>query len=551
VSPTLDQRTPEAFMRQRRTRRAEHVVTFRQFVAAGLLAALPGGPAGVAQGQTPAPESGAAAAPDEGTSRRAADLTTRFRFIERYSTSPDPARPEVVVQSRVAIRETIKIETDKAKGAPDRKQVSVQTIYTECPAELGGDGTATSAVRRYDAFRLNPEPPGYKPSDARPLEGLSIWFQPRPNENPLVLSLSENRSLRENEYSLISRQVFLPSLSAILPSLPSRIGDRWRVPRQSARALLGERSQASDVLTATLQDIRTEPKGPNLVAIIAVTGQATLPTGVSVLNAQLQFTFAPPAGAGAGASESAPTGTQEARGSITELREAQVTTAPLPGSDGRLRQSQSRDLILARQRDTGAALTIPSPKPTPTEANSWILYVDPQKRYHFLHPQTLMPESLSGGDSVELVRPRLEGPDAIGIQIQTKTGNAEADRRNIDPDFHRKTLQEIWRQDRQEVIQGGAEWLPEADWKSSGMKVFRIVAALPQTAGRAAVATRRAYFNYYLILTSRPESLVVTARTLQDPPTEFHKEAEALIKTFRFGPPGAAAAPAPAPAPAR
>jgi hypothetical protein len=529
--------------RARRTTRAKQAVILGRFVASGLLAVLLGGAAGVAIGQTPPPESSAAAAPDDGTSRRAADLTTRFRFVERYSPVPDPAHPELVVQSRVAIRETIRIETDNPKGAPDRKQVSVQTIYTESPAEIGGDGTATAAVRRYDAFRLNPEPPGYKPSDTRPLEGLSVWYQPRPNENPQVLSLSEDRPLRENEYSLISRQVFLPALSAILPSLPSRIGDRWRVPRQAARALLGERSQAGDILTATLQDVRTEPKGPNLVAIVAVTGEATLPSGVSVLNARLQFTFAPPVQAAPGTAESAGPGIQLASGSITELREAQVTTAPLPGGNGRLHQSQSRDLILARQRDNGAPLTIPSPKPKPTEANSWLLFVDPQKRYHFLHPQTLLPDSLAGGDSIELVRARLEGPDALGIQVQTKTGNAEADRHNIDPEFHRKTLQEIWRQERQEVIPGTSEWLPEADWKSSGMKVFRIEAALPQTNGRAVAAIRRAYFNYYLILTSRPESLVVTARTLQDPPTEFRKEAEAVIRSFHFGPPEPAAAP--------
>jgi hypothetical protein len=440
------------------------------------------------------------------------------------------------VQARVAIRATIKIETDNPRGAPDRKQVVVQTIYTERPAEVGSDKQVAAAVRRYDAFRLNPDPPGTKPSDPRPLEGLTIWYQPQPGDTPLVLCLAEDRRLRENEYSIISRQVFLPDLSGVLPSLPSRIGDRWRIPRAAARALLGESPQPGEVLTATLKDLQPDPKGSNFVAIIAVTGQVTLRSGASALNAQVQFSFRPPAAG----SNNGGASTLDARGAITELRASQVTTAGLPESNGRLRQTQTRELILGRQRDSAAALTIPIPKPTPTEANSWLTFADARKRYHFQHPQTLLPESLAGGESVELIRQRPEGPDAVGIQLQPKTGDADADRRNLDPEFHRKTLKEIWRQDRQEVIEGAAEWLPEADWKSAGLRVFRIEAALPIPAGRGAATPRRAYLDYYLILTNRPESFVVTARTIHDPPTDFRKETEALIKSIRLGPPEAA-----------
>jgi hypothetical protein len=170
-----------------------------------------------------------------------------------------------------------------------------------------------------------------------------------------------------------------------------------------------------------------------------------------------------------------------------------------------------------------------------------LTFVDPQKRYHFQHPQTFLPESLAAGESVELLRPRPNGPDVIGIQIQLKTGNAEADRRNVDPEFHRKTLEEVWRQQREDVLRGPAEYLPDADWKPLGMRVFRIQAAPLLDAGPGPVtkAERRVNFDYYLVLTGRPESFVVTARTLQDPPAEFRKETEGLIKTFRPGAPGA------------
>ena len=105
-------------------------------------------------------------------------------------------------------------------------------------------------------------------------------------------------------------------------------------------------------------------------------------------------------------------------------------------------------------------------------------YVDPRRRFHFYHPQSLFDDSPPGADSVELVQMRPEGPDVVGIQLQPKTGDVEADRRNLDPDFHRKTLAEIWRQDQQDVLAGANGWLPEADWKPAGMKVYRIEAAL-------------------------------------------------------------------------
>jgi hypothetical protein len=334
-----------------------------------------------------------------------------------------------------------------------------------------------------------------------------------------------------------------------LPTLPSRIGDRWRVPRAAARALLGERPKSGEPPMATLKDLRPEAKGPNHVAIIAVTGQATLPSGASALNAEVQFTFVPPPNLG----DTYGGATLDARGMITELRASQITTAGLPASNGRLRQTQIRELILARQRDKSTPLTIPNPKPTPTEANSWLTFADPQKRYSFRHMQTILPDSLGGGESIELVRARPNGPDVIRIQIQLKTGNPEADRRNVDPEIHRKTLEEEWRQQRGDVLRGPAEWLPEADWRPFGMRVFRIQAApmLGSGAGAGAGAgsgigprvkvERRVNFDYYLVLTGRSDSFVVRAITLQDPTTEFRKETEALIKSFHFGPPQAAA----------
>jgi hypothetical protein len=400
--------------------------------------------------------------------------------------------------------------------------MKVQTIYTERPGELYTDGTVLAAVRRYDAFRLPPVP-NAKPSDPRPLEGLTVWYEKKGGD-PLVLSLTEGRSLRDREFGIISRQMFLPGLVAVLPQLPSRVGDRWRVPQGAARILLGPQSAGDELVLASFKELRTAAKGTDLVAIFSVTAQST------PYQAEIQFTFARPAPP----TDDSQGSTVVAHGCITEIRSAQSLTTPLPESNGRLRQTQTRELILARVRDDQAPLTVPNPKPTPTQNNSWLVYIDPRRRFHLRHPQSFADDSPPGGEEAILVKYRQEGPDVFNLHVQVQTGDAAADRRNLDPEFQLKELQEKWRLDRQDAVMGSRGWLPEADWQPAGMKVYRLEAILR---GQGAAGAQRLHLDWYLVLTSRAESLIVTAETVQDSPLEFRKEAEAIIKTFRFGMP--------------
>ena len=80
------------------------------------------------------------------------------------STAPteDPAKPEVITQYRVGVVETRKEVWEKAQGAPEKQQLSQQTIYTERAAKVGRDGEVTDTVRRYDKVRIQqaaPVPP--------------------------------------------------------------------------------------------------------------------------------------------------------------------------------------------------------------------------------------------------------------------------------------------------------------------------------------------------------------------------------------------------------
>lgn len=484
------------------------------------------------------------------------DLTTRFKFVERYTLDPEQAQRGDLNQYRVALRDVIRLASEKAQGAPDRKETTVQIIYAERPAVVTVSGAVTDTVRRYEALRVNP-PPEAPPSSRRPLEGLTVWYKARPGGAPLLTSLTPGRGLTETEYSINARLMYLPDLAAALPALPSRVGDRWRVPRPGAAALLGDRPIQGDPLVATLVDVRKAPTGTDMVAIIGVTGRALMPpNGADTrLNAQIVFTFAPPAAPpaaaegpdfAAGDRAAAAGASAEAHGAITEVRLALSSTSGSPGSGGRLKQTLTRELTLQRQVSVALPpVEVPSPPPTPTEANSWLTFDDPKGRFHFRHPQELQLDTrVPLDDGVNLVEMGPGGffEKVFTLQLQDKTGDATALRNSRDPDFHLKTLTEEWAKKRQDVIRGPSGWLPEAEWAPHKMKVYRIEAAfkLGAPAGGGAVPkdAQRVFFDYYLVLTAQNESLVVTSMTPQDPPLPFRKQVEGILKTLQLGPSG-------------
>jgi hypothetical protein len=491
---------------------------------------------------------GAAAEEGAGKIPQVADLTTRYRFIEHYTTDPSKAQPGEVGQYRVASRDVIRIVTDKPPGAPDRSERVVQVIYTERPAVVSSLGQLTDTVRRYDALRVSPALET-RPSAARPLEGLELWYKAKPGGVPKVMSLTEGRRISEAEYGITLRQLFLPDLIAALPSLPSRVGDRWRIPRVAAQALLGDKPmQGSEGLMGMLQQVRPEPSVNGMVATVAVTGRAILPqTGETVLNAQVVFAFTPASGAGAGAGAEpadAATGIVEARGAIIEVRLARVSSSAVPGSNGRLRSALTWELSLQRRLGTGDPLAVPAAAPAATEANSWLTYDDPEGRFHFRHPQDYLPQKppfLAKDDLIQLGDSAAGSDEGriITLRLQPKSGNPVEDRANLDPDSHVKELNDEWLKSRQDVTRGPSGWLPDADWAANKMRVYRIEAAL-RPKGPEGRNVPRIFLDYYLVVFTQNESLVVTAMTGQDPPLPFRKEVESILRTFQLGPSKAA-----------
>ena len=303
----------------------------------------------------------------------------------------------------------------------------------------------TDVVRRYETFRVIPD--RSKPSDPRPLEGLTLWYRPRELDDPLILSLTENRGLREIEYAIAARQVFLPDLRGVLPGLPTRIGDPWKVSRAASQALLGDRAVRGEGggLTGKLVEVRRSATGPQWVAVISVTGRAALAmTGDTAVNAQVLFTFTPP---NPSSNKDEDEGTVDAWGGITEVRMALTATAALTARpQERLRQVVTREAVLERQLETGGAtLAVPSPPPKQTEANSWLTYDDPAGRFHFRFPQELQqppPPQRPEDGSIELVDRWPMPRDVVALQFQPGTGKPENDRQLRDPEYYRKGLTE-------------------------------------------------------------------------------------------------------------
>ncbi len=169
------------------------------------------------------------AAPEQGPAEA---LSVRYRFLERYSPEEDPNQPELVTQYQVGILQTLKSVREKLQGAPERKESSTQTIYTERAAKVTNLGDVVDAVRRYDKFRQS-GPPGTAPPKNPLFEGLTVWVtRGKSGTLPQVLSLTNDRPLRESEFKLMLSQVSLPPLKALLPMSPRRVGDTWRVPRR-------------------------------------------------------------------------------------------------------------------------------------------------------------------------------------------------------------------------------------------------------------------------------------------------------------------------------
>jgi hypothetical protein len=482
-------------------------------------------------------------------------LSARYRFQEKYVLKEDPEQPAALSQYKVGSRETVKITLERPQGAPEVEQTVLQTVYADRVAKVNRDGLLSEVVRRYDGVRLTStlQFTAYK---TPPIEGLVVLYRLQNRSGPQILSLTD-RQFRQREFEQISYQAFLPVLATVLPRKAVRQGDTWPVNRLSLWALVGALPFEEDLqVSAELHEVRNDESGKGMMAVIDVKGDFQVEQGPSQVNAEIYFRFHPAQGvataatakdslaepkAGAGRE---PSGIHDAPGHIAKVRMAQIITSAQPGGDGRLKQTVERQLVLDRRTPAegsgGApAPDVPNPPPTANMRNSWLLYDDPQQRFHLLYPQEFGVRTTYPEGGIDLVDRRPDGQDVIQVNLVPKGDDPRRDRLAADPLQEKRALEEDWRKNGEKVLPGPSGWLPDADWTALKRKVYRIEAALvpkEDSGPGPAPAGGRIYMDRYIVQFAQNQVLRVTAMTTRDPHIAFRDMAESLIRTFEFGP---------------
>jgi len=296
--------------------------------------------------------------------------------------------------------------------------------------------------------------------------------------------------------------------------------------------------------------------------LIGVKGQIVIATGPNGVNAQVEFAFEDPAAAPPAtvppaeeAAKEQPAGNEtakarttpgliEARGHISKIRLAHEFVVPLPGNEGRFKQTNTRRLSLERRLENqagagreGPPLSIPATPLTPTVENSWLSYEDDEGRFHLRHPQELQVTGVYPEGGIDLLDTRPDGQDVIQISLVPSTGDPQRDRLAADPVYQKKLVEDLWKKQRKVVLPGPAGWLPAAEWSPLKRRVYRFEAALrTEDDAGPTPSGQRVYLDQYLVLFPRNEILRVVAMTTRDPHLSFRNRAEQVIKSFDFGP---------------
>ena len=103
-----------------------------------------------------------------------------------------------------------------------------------------------------------------------------VWAGQRPR----FLSLTSDRPLREFEYSVMVKQVFVPQLTELFAQTPQRVGDSWRISPKATQILVNELPETEDyAVNGRVIDVRKSAMGTALTAIIGISGQMNLSVG--------------------------------------------------------------------------------------------------------------------------------------------------------------------------------------------------------------------------------------------------------------------------------
>ena len=502
----------------------------------------------MAQGRQgpPPPPIGGPQSPTTGDTM--ADPSLRYRFVESYG---DPRAPgDDIGAFRVAFVETRDQSIEAPGAAPRSAQLIARVRYLARPAMVDGRERerVSALVRTYQDIQLTIDGvPENDPDSVAGLANRSLWFSEQGGPAPTVLTLGPGRPLTQNQYSYVAYdQIYVPELEGLLPTLHTRVGGAWRVQTEAAEALVGSRI-LDGTLEGLLVEIRPPADGGDLsTAVFQITGRLELLNTRAAVNAEIQFAFqgGRPEPAEGGIRTLDPTLVQ-VQGAIVRLLLAQREVALLPSEDGRSapgRATLLRNLNLERRLglDGAPSPALPASPIEKTDANSWVLYRDPEGRFDFRHPQEYRPvpfDPSSAEGAVHLQRPRLGGgPDDLYLEF-TPGGR-------VLPETFTQEQVQGWNGVGVQVGNVNEGNLPEANWP--GQRVYRTEATLGfSPEGFAVNESGRAYFSAYLVQYARDATLVLKAITVGNPNTfrteaeeigEFRREVESILKSVTLDP---------------
>ncbi|MCY2934203.1 MAG: hypothetical protein WCJ40_01285 [Planctomycetota bacterium] len=461
------------------------------------------------------------------------DVSTKYRLREIYTNKEGETVGGEINQTRNAFRETLTMTVDAPKGAPLKSERMRQLIYSERPAAISTSNRVDAVVRRFETLRFEPAPQGLNVAKNPPLDGLVIWAM-RGQSGEQIMSLQEGRSITDFEYQVATTVPTLLNFSELLPQTPVRVGDTWPLNRVAARVLVGRGQVKAISLNGSLKKVKPQENAPEQIeALIEITGQVATDLGTSTLNLQYLFTFSKKAAA----QENIPAiggkvggKMLSTEGGIKKLSMAQVELSDVPGSDGRLKQVFERKLVYERQfSGKQTPLAIPATAPTPTKANSWLVFEDPSNRFKIKHPPVFKPQ-MDEENSI-LFATASEIPDFIRIDL---------DGSGVKPEGFRKELEAEWKAEGTQIFALTEGFLNDKAW--ANRRVYRIEAALKVADSSA---TQRGHFDAYVMqFPQGNQTYIAESTTWQERSDEFRNMVEEVLQTIELSTPAASAAPA-------
>lgn len=448
-----------------------------------------------------------------------------YRFRETHGVVEGQTLAKAAPQFEVTLVERLKAREDQTQGAPKISEQTQRAVFVERPAQVSFQGDITALVRKYNSVKIG-ENANKAKSDPRMLEGLTAWVEPRLSEAPRVISLS-NRQVRDVEYQRISVHPFLPALSILLPVLPVKIGESWRISPNGAFALAQCRpgNDEKDGLRGKLLEVKDGPNAGEKTAIISIAGKGQgLWDGDLAVNARVEFRFPAPIGSAANAE------VINAPGTIAKLSVGQMETVLLEGKRNTLKRYLSREWIVTRQSIAPgeALLTIPAASPQPTMANSWLSMdlqdSESQNTIKLRYPQDYRPSPDPESNGLFLIRRQPNGPDIIMLSPDFQN--------HVNLEAKRKGRFDSWQKAGEKAKPGQTYTLAKADWPNREARRFE---ATLDRDDKDSNSTYQISFNGYVINFARKMGLYAEALTVSKgkEADAFRQEAEQVLQSFQ------------------